>query len=235
MIFADRCAVGAYMSMFGTNVWPRQTNPILLLGSITSAVGITVLAFATYSENQPVIFGMMALVGTGVGLRLNTASIHALAYFPDLTAQITCLVAFAVPFGGTVVLTIMSTVFNNKTNVAGGDPTENAKQGVKWAFVAVMPFMWLCVVICAFLGNVWIEKEGGHEVTTGMWMISLITRRPVTREKRQRGNLTAGQSGAPAPRAIAFEGDIETGKGASLHQPEAAYLEEGRDGSGRAW
>jgi MFS family permease len=226
------------MSMFGTNIWPRQTTPTLILGSITSAVGITVLAFATYSENQPLIFGMMALTGTGVGLRLNTASLHALAFFPDLTAQITCLVAFAVPFGGTVILTIMSTVYNNKTNVDDGGIAgmgrENAKQGVKFAFIAVMPFMWLCVVLCGFLGNVWIEKgEGGHHVSGQMWIVGLLTGRKMVKETKQRMGYGPGGV-APAPGAAVARGDLEEGKGEEMHDLDHEGVQNGSHESKRA-
>jgi hypothetical protein len=114
------------MAMLSSNVWPRQTLPALLLGGITSAVGTTVLAWAVHAEKRTVVYGMMALVGHGVMMRMNSGSLHGLAYFPTITAQITCLVAFAMPFGGLVGLTIMSTVFNNKSGVG----QENPKEGI---------------------------------------------------------------------------------------------------------
>lgn len=179
------------MAMFSSNVWPRQTFPALLLGSITSATGITVLAWGVHAGKTSVIYGMMALVGHGVGMRMNPASLHGLAYFPAMTAQISCLASFAVPFGGLLGLTIMSTVFTNKSGVAEMD----AKGGIMWAFIAMMPFMWLSVLLTTFLGNVWILKEGGHEVANQFYLWSLVLRRTVVRERRDRGAEVAERKG----------------------------------------
>jgi hypothetical protein len=170
------------MAMFSSNVWPRQTLPALLLGSITSSVGITVLAWAVHAAKTNVIYGMMALVGHGVGIRMNPASLHGLAYFPTMTAQISCLVSFAVPFGGLVGLTIMSTVFTNKSGESQLDP----QRGIMWAFIAMMPVMWLSVLLTTLLGNVWIRKEGGHEVVNGAYLWSFVTRKKLDRERRDR-------------------------------------------------
>ncbi|KAH6869508.1 major facilitator superfamily domain-containing protein [Thelonectria olida] len=172
-------AVGAYMAQFSSSTWPRQTLPPLLLGSITSAVGITVLASAINKGNTNLVFVMMALTGHGVGMRINPGSVHALAYFPKMTAQITCLVSLAVPLGGTVSLTLMSAVFNNKSGNEHGD----AQIGVKFAFVALIPFMWLCVVLSTLLGNAWILKDGGHEVVHGAYLWSCIRGIKLQKEK----------------------------------------------------
>jgi hypothetical protein len=113
------------MAMFSSNVWPRQTLPVLLLGGITSLVGITGLAWAVHAENTIVIYVMMAVVGHSVMVRMNIGSLHSLAYFPTMTAPISCLVTFAMPFGGVVGLTIMSTVFTNKSGVGQQDPKDH--------------------------------------------------------------------------------------------------------------
>jgi hypothetical protein len=182
-MLTTRPEAGAYMSMFASNVWPRQTLPTILLGCITSAVGITVLSWAIDNENTNVIYGMMALTGHGVGMRLNTASLHGLAYFPTMTAQISCLVAFALPFGGTIALTLMATVFNNKS----GPQHADAKDGIRWAYITMIPFMWACLVLATFLGNVWILKSGDHEVVSGAYLWSFLTGKKLAREKRTRG------------------------------------------------
>jgi hypothetical protein len=181
------------MAMFICNVWPRQTLPALLLGSITSAVGVTVLSYALNAERTALIYGMMALTGHGVGMRMNPGSLHGLAYFPNLTAPITFVVSFAFPFGGTVALTLMSTVFNNKFGnkadiKSQADSQVAAKRGIHFAFIAMIPFMWLIVVLTAGLGNVWIEKNGDHEVVNGIYLWSLLTRKKLTREKKRRGD-----------------------------------------------
>ena len=170
------------MAMFSSNVWPRQTLPSLLLGGITSAVGIVVLAGAIHAENTSVIYGMMALVGHGVGIRLNPGSLHGLAYFPTMAAPIACLVSFAMTFGSLVGLTIMTTVFNNKSGVGQKHP----KDGIMWSFIAISPFMWLCVLLTTFLGNVWIFKNGGHEVVNGPYLWSFVTRKKLTRKRLTR-------------------------------------------------
>lgn len=167
------------MAMLSSNVWPRQTLPSLLLGSITAAVGITVMPWAVHAGNDPVIFGMMALVGHGVGMRLNPVSLHGLAFFPAATAQISCLLSFSMPFGGLVGLTIMSTVFTNKSGTWRKDP----RDGIMWAFITMIPFMWLCVFAATFLGNVWNVKESaGHEVVHGAHLWSLVTGNKLKRE-----------------------------------------------------
>ena len=129
---------------------------------------------------------MMALTGFGVGMRLNAGALHGLAYFPAATAQITCIISFAVPFGGAVALTMMSTVFNNKS----GANRELPADGIMWAFVALIPFMWLTFLLSTFLGNVWILQDGGHEVVNGSYLWSLVTGRKLQRERRTRGEET---------------------------------------------
>ncbi|KAJ5088532.1 Major facilitator superfamily domain general substrate transporter [Penicillium angulare] len=183
LYFLPGLGVGVYAAMFSSNVWPRQTFPTLLLGSIASAVGITVLAYAVHAAETNVIYGMMAVVGFGIGSRMNPASLHGLAYFPAMTAQITSLVSFALPFGGLVGLTIMTTVFTNKS----GSGEMDARNGIKWAFIAMIPFMWIAVVLTTLLGNVWILKEGGHEVVCGSYLWSFVARKPLVRERRDRG------------------------------------------------
>ena len=183
--------VGSYMAMFCSNVWPRQTLPAILLGSITSAVGITVLVWAIDSGKTSVIYGMMALTGHGIGMRMIPASMHCLAYFPTMTASITFLGSFAIPFGGTISLTLMSTVFNNKSGAQHTD----AKRGIKFGFIALVPFMWLCVVLATFLGNVWVMTDGVHEVVNGSYLWSLMTRKKLVRERRTRGDARLSNNG----------------------------------------
>lgn len=119
-----------------------------------------------HAENTNVVYGMMALVGHGVMSRLNPSLLHGLTYFPIMTSQISCLVSFAMPFGGLVGLTIMSTVFNNKSGVGHKHP----KNRIMWAFIALIPFMWLSILLTIFLDNVWILKNGRHEVVKGAYL-----------------------------------------------------------------
>lgn len=78
------------------------------------------MAWALYFENKGAIFAMMALAGIGTGLRTLPGSLHANGFFPDHVTTIASLMAIAMPFGGTLALTIMSAVFNNTSGAANG-------------------------------------------------------------------------------------------------------------------
>ncbi|GAB1317907.1 Tetracycline efflux protein [Madurella fahalii] len=212
LFFLPGLGGGVYMAMFFINVWPRQTLPALLIGSVSSAVGITVLPWACQSDNTPLIYGMMALAGYGVGMNTNPGSLHGLAYFPGMTAPISCLVSFAVPFGGTIALTIMSTVFNNKS----GPNHEDPRTGIVWAFIAMIPILWAGVLVTTLLGNVWIRKDGSHEVVHGAWIWSLVRGKGlerVTMARVEDGRSNDDNSdvplGAVAPTLLVAEADID--------------------------
>lgn len=159
----------------------------MLLSTITAATGVTVLAWATYTETLSVVYGMMSLAGFGIGMSFSPWTLHGLAYFPELAETIQCIVTFAVPLGGTVGLTLMATVFNAKGGLGGEDP----KAGVMWAFVAVTPILWASVVVTMFRGNVWIRplQDGGHDVVHGAWLWSLCTGKKLPKERIVRGDL----------------------------------------------
>lgn len=55
------------------------------------------------------------------------------------------------------------------------------------AYYAIVPFMWLCVILATFLGNTWINKDGNHEVVNGAYLWSLVTCKHLIRETRTRG------------------------------------------------
>ena len=199
---------GTYSAVYFSNVWPRQTQPSLMLATTCAATGITVLAWATSAtaaaakdNTTAVIYGMMALTGYGVGLSSNPGSLHALAYFPAMTAPITCLGEFAFPLGGTVGLTLMSTVFNNAGGAdadaeAGGE--DGVKTAISWAFVAIVPVMWCSVLAAACLGNVWIlqgDGNGGHDVVHGAWLWHLLRGKPLERHRMSREDPAAGSGG----------------------------------------
>ncbi|KAK7752343.1 hypothetical protein SLS62_005679 [Diatrype stigma] len=165
LYYTPGLGVGVYLSMLLCNTWPRQTFMPLLLGSVLEAVGLGLLAWALHAENKNVIFGMMAMTGAGTGLRILPGSLHAIGFFPDHVATVVSLMAVASPFGGTLALTIMSAVFNNTSGATNGvnsvslDDPVAAKNGVTWAFVSLVPFMVICVLCSASLGNVTLTKE----------------------------------------------------------------------------
>jgi hypothetical protein len=113
-------------------------------------------------------------------------SLHGIGFFPNNIASVISLTSFAVPLGGTLAMTIMDTVFNNKAGLAsssGSSSTssiefsnfististlppalqaeirDSAKHGIVWAFIAILPCMWLCVLMASGLGNVRITKK----------------------------------------------------------------------------
>lgn len=105
-------------------------------------------------------------------------TLHAVGFFPENIASIVSLMGIAMPFGGAVALTIMTTVYNN---LAAEDP----KMAMVWAFVAICPFMGVCILCAACLGNVGIVKpkpgeegeEQKHEVTNGSYLLMLLRNR----------------------------------------------------------
>jgi hypothetical protein len=155
--YADLFTVGVSICAFLCNRWPRMTFPPIFLGTLTEAVGLGVLAWAIWADRLGVIYGMMALVGCGSGMRFMASPLHGIGLFRHLRASVIGLMAVALPFGGTIGLTIMSAVFNNTSGLdshsdsfssvhsTSGDAKEQAihqaKMGVVWAFVAVTPLV----------------------------------------------------------------------------------------------
>ncbi|KAJ4169389.1 hypothetical protein NW754_016420 [Fusarium falciforme] len=172
LYFVPGLGVGVYICSFMCNRWPRMTFPCVFLGTLVEAIGIGLLGWAIWAEKLSTIFGMMALVGCGSGMRFMASPLHGIGLFKNLRASVIGLMAVAVPFGGTIGLTIMSTVFNNTSGIdsSSSDFTEvqsssssselkgqaihDAKMGVVWAFVAITPFVALAFPFAACLGNV---------------------------------------------------------------------------------
>ncbi|RDW83052.1 MFS general substrate transporter-15 [Coleophoma crateriformis] len=165
LYYTPGLGAGVYLAIFMCNQFPRKTFPPLMLGSVIEAVGITVLAWALSQGHSATIYGLMALTGVGTGLRFMPGSLHAIGFFPNNIASVISMMAFAVPFGGTVGMTVMNSVFNNKSGLGSGGSIatyttnqqvdlEKVKMAIVWSFVALVPFMWLCVLAAAGLGNV---------------------------------------------------------------------------------
>ncbi|KAF9870526.1 MFS multidrug transporter [Colletotrichum karsti] len=177
LYFTPGLGVGVYISAFMCNSWPRKTFPPIFIGSILEMVGIGLIAWAIYTEHNPTVYGMMALTGVGTGLRVMPVPLHGIAQFPKKIAAVISLMAVAYPFGGTLGLTVMTTVFNNASGISNDSPlrdfatlkslpveqqaavTNEAKMGVVWAFVAICPFMIICTITASFLGNVYINRS----------------------------------------------------------------------------
>lgn len=178
LFFTPGIAVGVYMCSFFCNNWPRMTWPPVFLGTLVEVVAIGLLAWAMWAERKATIFGMMALVGVGTGLRFMAAPLHGVGYFRKHRAAVIGLMAVAFPFGGTIGLTIMATIFNNTSGLDSDADFSNirhqppemqveskrlAKMGVVWAFVAITPLLLLAWVAACFLGNVKLGKGIGPD------------------------------------------------------------------------
>lgn len=165
LCFVPGIGVGVYTCAFLCNKWPRMTYPPILLGTVIETVGVSCLAWAMHKAHSPTIFGMMALAGVGMGLKFMVAPLHGIGLFKTHRASVLALVGIAVPFGGTLGLTIMSAVFNNtsgldsKQGSFSESTVDNVKTGVVWAYVSIIPFMALSCVACLFMGNVILGKE----------------------------------------------------------------------------
>jgi hypothetical protein len=105
---------GVYLAILLCNTYPAQTFPPLLLGTFAETIGLGVLIYAIRTERSNILNGMMVLAGAGTGIRLMPASLHASGVWPDRIASALSLLRFALPFGGTLGITIMGSVFNNK-------------------------------------------------------------------------------------------------------------------------
>lgn len=179
---------GVYLAMFMCNIWPAQTWHPLALSAVIETAGLAALSWAVQTRKSSVVKGMMGLAGAGTGMRLMPGSLHTVGIWPEQIATSMSLMRFALPFGGTLGLTIMGAVFNNKLTEFGGsipssggpfsvhnlqsldsiDSLPAAVQdviraagahAVKWSFIAIMPILGLSCVAVLFLGNVWIKTK----------------------------------------------------------------------------
>lgn len=100
--------------MYLCNRSPGQTFWPLLLGSVEEAAGLGALTWAVSASRPSIVSGMMVITGAGTGLRFMPASLHVAGVWPERLAPAMSLMRFAMPFGGTVGLTIMNAIFNSK-------------------------------------------------------------------------------------------------------------------------
>ncbi|KAK0386424.1 hypothetical protein NLU13_6261 [Sarocladium strictum] len=186
MFFTPGLAAGTIGCALMTGVWPRTTFTPIMAGTILEAVGMGLMAWACWTENIANVYGFMAVIGCGFGLRFMAVPLHGIGLFRQFRASILALMALSVPLGGTLGLTIMATVFNNvsgldshKLNSHGkstadssiadlsDDVTYNAKMGVVWAFVAMVPFTLLALVAACCIGNIKLGQGTGDAETGG--------------------------------------------------------------------
>ncbi|KAJ4271617.1 hypothetical protein NW762_000322 [Fusarium torreyae] len=187
-------------------------------GTLTEAVGLSVLAWAIWADKLSTIYGMMALVGCGSGMRFMASPLHGIGLFRHLRASVIGLMAVAIPFGGTIGLTIMSTVFNNTSGLDSGDSNfssvqsasgeakdqavYDAKMGVVWAFVAIAPLVALAFPFSCCIGNVKLGQgppgeEGPTDIVVkGSYMLKLLRGQEKFKIEKNGYRLGSSQSGA---------------------------------------
>ncbi|KAA8643501.1 putative MFS multidrug transporter [Aspergillus tanneri] len=183
---------GVYTAMFLCNVVPAQTFFPLNFGSIISTIGLAVIPYAIHVQNTGLLNGMMALAGAGTGLRFMPATLHAVGVWPERIAPAMSLMRFAMPFGGTIGLTIMGSVFNNKFGPSlglssAGNANFNVhdtsslsvittlspaaqkvvrmagKDAIMWAYISILPVMGVSLISGLLMGNVWIKPKSKDE------------------------------------------------------------------------
>ena len=121
--------VGVYAAIFLCNVTPRQTFWPLFLGTIDETAAMAVLAYAVKKRNRTLVNVMMGVAGAGTGARFMPSSLHLAGMFRDRLAPVYSLQRFAFPFGGTLALTIMGSVFQNEMAVYFGNDAVQARLG----------------------------------------------------------------------------------------------------------
>ncbi|RMZ86873.1 hypothetical protein DV736_g5900, partial [Chaetothyriales sp. CBS 134916] len=120
LFYVPGLGVGAYTAMFLCNVAPRQTFWAISTGTVIETAGIAALTYAVHTRDSALVNGMMALGGAGTGLRLMPCGLHLSGMFRERLAPAYSLLRFSMPFGGTLALTIMGSVFQNKMSAYFG-------------------------------------------------------------------------------------------------------------------
>ena len=69
---------------------------------------------------------MMAIAGARTGMRFMPSSLHLAGMFRDKLAAVCSILRFAMPFGGTLALTIMGSVFQDQMSEHFGSDAVNS-------------------------------------------------------------------------------------------------------------
>jgi len=189
LLYIPGLGSGVYVAMYMCNVYPAQTYPPIFLGTgLIVPIALGLLTYALDIRAEGFILGMMALSGFGNGITIMPVPLHAIARKPKQLAKIVATLQFFDPLGGTVALSIMSSVLNNKVGGSGiggllegsgrrgsssnaGSILNNltpedleviknaVKEGVRWAFLAILPIAVLAGILTLGLGNVNIDLK----------------------------------------------------------------------------
>jgi hypothetical protein len=187
LFYVPGIGVGVYTAITMCNVYPRQTIWPLLIGTLVETRSIGALSWAISARQKTLVNIFMGIAGFRTGIRFMPENLHLTGMYRDKIAVILGLSSFAGPFGGTIALTVMGSVFQNKMSayfVDGNgsssfdinspaaldaindllpEKLENfraaAANAVSWSFISILPFLVLSILAASMLGNVWNSKD----------------------------------------------------------------------------
>ncbi|KFZ19197.1 hypothetical protein V502_03789 [Pseudogymnoascus sp. VKM F-4520 (FW-2644)] len=118
--------IGVYAAIRCCNYWPGQTFWALFMGTIFQTAGIAALGAAVNLRDETFVAVMMALTGAGTGAIFMPSNLHLAGMFREHLAPAYSLMRFSLPFGGTIALAIMNSVFQNRLgDISGGTSGAN--------------------------------------------------------------------------------------------------------------
>ena len=228
LYYVPGLGVGVYLAIFICNVYPRQTFWPLFFGTIVETAGIATLSYGVKARNVTLVNVMMAIAGAGTGMRFMPSNLHLSGMFRDRLAPVYSLLRFSMPFGGTIALTIMGSVFQNQMSryfgsnsvngsidvhnqasleAIGNLPTAEQEairaQGATatmWAFISILPILGLSLVASMGLGNVWIPKRKSDEDQEK----GEVREDGLCTRHANLANLSASESAVEAPSGVEF-------------------------------
>ena len=187
LFYVPGIGVGVYTAIVMCNVHPRQTTWPLLIGTIVETGSIGALSWAVRARQRTAVNVLMGVAGFGTGIRFMPENLHLTGMHRDKIAVILGLLSFAGPFGGTIALTVMGSVFQNKMSVyfTGSEGSSRfdvssptalhaindlsladlkrfrsaAANAISWSFISILPFLVASILAALMLGNVWICKD----------------------------------------------------------------------------
>jgi hypothetical protein len=185
LFYVPGIGVGVYTAIVMCNVYPRQTIWPLLVGTLIETGSIGALSWAINARQKTLVNVFMGVAGFGTGIRFMPENLHLTGMYRDRVAVILGLLSFAGPFGGTIALTVMGSVFQNKMSAYFGNGSSRfdinspaaldainglspeqlerfrsaAASAVSWSFISILPFLVISIFAALMLGNVWISKD----------------------------------------------------------------------------
>ncbi|KAH6857332.1 major facilitator superfamily domain-containing protein [Alternaria rosae] len=194
LFYVPGIGVGVYTAIVMCNVYPRQTIWPLLIGTIVETGSIGALSWAMSARQRTAVNVLMGVAGFGTGIRFMPENLHLTGMYRDKIAVILGLLSFAGPFGGTIALTVMGSVFQNKMLVyfIGSEESSRfdvssptaldaindlsledlerfqsaAANAISWSFISILPFLTASILAALMLGNVWICKDKKEKKAT---------------------------------------------------------------------